>query len=238
MEKLLKQDLHAVLTRTPKDIRELIKNHELFLAGGFIREVVAGEDPRDIDLFGPSKDRLKLAATEIWHSRNKAARILETDNAITHVDPPRTTVQFITRWLYDDPLLVIQSLDFTVCQAAVFWDPELKQWDSLIDDRFYPDLASRRLTYTMPQRNEDAGGSMLRVRKFLHRGYHIGADDLALVLARITSRIDFERINNGDEHGQGRIIRSLLREVDPLHIVDGCEPIDIEHEDPLSDNGD
>ena len=36
-------------------------------------------------------------------------------------------------------------------------------------DEFYPDLAARRLVYTAPVRDEEAGGSLLRVRKFIER---------------------------------------------------------------------
>ncbi|MBT2773803.1 hypothetical protein J7J47_16395 [Halomonas sp. ISL-60] len=213
----------------------MMKTHGLMLGGGFIREVVAGLPPNDIDLLGPSVDRLKLAATELYHKRKGEARVLETDNAITHVAPPRTTVQFMTRWTFDDPVPLMQSFDFTVCQAVVYWTPCSTEdaggyWDSVISDRFYPDLASRRLTYTQPDRHEDAGGSMLRMRKFLGRGYHIGADSLAAVMARVVSRIDMDKLPGTGEDAYANVIRGLLREVDPLLVIDGIEPVDIEHE--------
>ncbi|MBY5942350.1 hypothetical protein KUW00_15830 [Halomonas sp. DP5N14-9] len=238
MSKLIEQDLHRVMLRLPKDVIELMKRHGLMLGGGFIREIVAGLPPNDIDLLGPTVDRLKLAATELYHSRNKQARVLETNNAITHVAPPRTTVQFITRWNFDDPAMLMKSFDFTVCQAVVYWVPcegsdAGGYWASLVSDRFYADLASRRLTYTSPNRHEDAGGSMLRMRKFLGRGYHIDADSLAGIMARMTVKMtdhsNFDSIRN-DEEGQAQVLRGLLREVDPLLVIDGIEPVDVEHE--------
>ena len=239
MQKLIQQDLHRVMLRLPKDVAEMMKQHGIMLAGGFIREVVAGQKPNDIDLLGPSVDRLKLAATELFHSRKKQARVLETKNAITHVAPPRTTVQFITRWTFDDPVPLMESFDFTVCQAVVYWVPgsgvhETGHWDSVVSDRFYADLASRRLTYTSPSRHEDAGGSMLRMRKFLGRGYHIDADSLAGIMARMTVRMtdhdNFASIKYSEE-GQAGILRAQLREVDPLMVIDGVDPIDVEHEE-------
>ena len=241
--KLLQEDLHNVMLRLPKDVTELMKQHGLMLGGGFIREVVAGLPPNDIDLLGPSEDRLKLAATEFYHSRKKEARVLETKNAITHVAPPRTTVQFITRWTFEEPLPLVESFDFTVCQAVVYWVPgegnAPGRWESLIGDRFYSDLASRRLTYTTPNRHEDAGGSMLRMRKFLGRGYHISADDLAAVMARVVSRIDLDKLGRGGEEEFTFLIRGLLREVDPLLVIDGVEPVEVSHDDiPMGEGQD
>lgn len=239
MNKLIQEDLHRVMLRLPMDVTEMMKTHSLMLGGGFIREVVAGQPPNDIDLFGPSEDRLKLAATEFYHKRKGEARVLETDNAITHVAPPRTTVQFITRWTFDDPVPLMKSFDFTVCQAVVYWVPAATEevggyWDSVVSERFYADLASRRLTYTSPDRHEDAGGSMLRMRKFLGRGYHIDADSLAQIMARMTVRMTshekFDAVRSCED-GHAGILRGLLREVDPLLVIDGVEPIDVEHDE-------
>lgn len=242
MNKLIQEDLRRVMLRLPKDVTEMMKAHDLMLGGGFIREVVAGMPPNDIDLLGPSEDRLKLAATEFFHKRKKEARVLETKNAITHVAPPRTTVQFITRWTFSEPIPLMKSFDFTVCQAVVYWVPCEESeaggyWDSVISDRFYADLASRRLTYTQPERNEDAGGSMLRMRKFLGRGYHIDADSLAKIMARMTVQMtDHENFDGirSSEDGQALILRGLLREVDPLLVIDGVEPVDVQHEEVTS----
>ena len=76
-------------------------------------------------------------------------------------------MQFIHRWKYDEPTKLLEELDFTVCQAAVWWAND--SWQSLCSTSFYPDLAARRLVYTFPQREEESGGSMMRVRKFLGR---------------------------------------------------------------------
>ena len=58
-------DVQRVLMLLPKDVTHIMKKHGLILAGGFIRSVVAREDPNDIDLWGSSTDTLNLAATEL-----------------------------------------------------------------------------------------------------------------------------------------------------------------------------
>lgn len=223
---LTQEDLRFVVTRLPRDIRKLAQERGLFIAGGFIRETIAGNKAHDVDLFGPTKEALDLAAELIAAKRD--ARIYRTDNAITVLTGNRMPIQFITRWLYDDAQKLLAEFDFTVCQAVIWFDKEDGLWKSAISDGFYPDLAARRLVYTYPQREEDAGGSMLRVRKFLQRGYTIQAPSLGGVIARIARAVRWEQIGD-DEHKAGRVIAGLLREVDPLTIVDGLEPID-DHE--------
>jgi len=224
MESLTNQDLHFIVSRLPKDLAEKIKNHKLIVAGGFIRETIAGGKVSDIDLFGKSVDALKLAALEL--SNDRKGRMFSTDNAITVLSPPRLPIQFITKWLFTEPSLCVTSFDFTVCQAGIWWDGE--NWQSIASTAFYPDLAARRLVYTYPARIEAAGGSMLRVRKFLHRGYSIQSGSIAGVISRMVSSMDFTG-RQYDERQVAKLLTALLREVDPLTVVDGVELVD-EHE--------
>ena len=96
-----------------------------------------------------------------------------------------------------------------------------------MDDDFYSDLAAKRLVYRAPQRNEDAGGSILRVLKFYQRGFRIPLDSLGAVIARLVNQIDPAAIEAGIHHGDdllgktieerwAHIITSKLHEVDPM----------------------
>ncbi len=224
MIELTHQDLHFVLTRLPKDVQQLLRENRLFLGGGFIRETLTGGKPNDIDLFGPSAEVLSLAAQVLQAKRN--ARLHTTPNAITVLAPPRMPVQFIKRWLYAEAHKVVESFDFTVCQAVIWFADE--RWHSLVAETFYSDLAARRLTYTFPQREEAAGGSIMRVRKFLARGYNIQATSFAGVIARVASGV--RGFDSLEERQRAKVIAGLLQEVDPLLVVDGVEIAD-EHEE-------
>lgn len=224
MTSLIAADLNFVLTRLPSDIRDLMKKHGLILGGGFIREVIAGNKANDVDLFGHSIIQLAEAALEIQQARD--ARRFQTPNAITLVSAPRIPLQFITRWLFTSPLDLVASFDFTVCQAAIWFENGV--WRSEIAERFYIDLAARRPVYTSPKREEEAGGSMMRVRKFLARGYTIQASSLAAVIARLVGKVRESPLAH-DEAGIATVLTGLLREVDPLLVVDGVEAVE-EHQ--------
>jgi hypothetical protein len=218
---LTPDDLHLVVAHIPQDVRKLMTTFPLILGGGFIRSIIAGEEVQDIDLFGGNIDYLNSHADQLTRSRESDnTRKHHTPNAITVVSLGRMTVQFITRWLFDDPVILMQSFDFSVCRAAIMYREG--KWTSCIDPDFYSDLAARRLVYRYPQRDEDAGGSMLRVRKFLMRGYNIQPHSLAGVIARLTSSI----VARGGEVQYAEDIEKRLVEVDPVLLIDGVDLVD------------
>lgn len=235
-------DLNHVVRRIPKDIRALLSKYHgtLFLGGGYIRAVVAGETPNDIDLFGVSKEHIKKMAEELQASRGGKSHCIlhQTKNAITVICNGRLTVQFITRWTYSDLNGVVSSFDFTVCQAAICraGGSKTDSWLSAASDRFYIDLAARRLVYTHPVRDEEAGGSMMRAIKYMKRGYTMQIGSLAGVIARLTAKIDTTKLAIDDEPQVRRVLHGLLEEVDPSIVVDGLEVTD-DHETPDGDFG-
>lgn len=235
MVELLVDDLHFVVSRLPKDVATLLKSERVYVAGGFIRATIAGERVADIDVLGSDKGRLDYLAKTLAVERR--GRVYETDNAFTVLSPPRIPVQFIHRWLFDNPKELVASFDFTIAQAVVWWEPDIGGdsekgvWASLVSDRYYQDLAARRLVYLSPIRKEDAGGSLLRVRKFLKAGYSIQPRSLAKVVARLVMGIDWSKLPKGEsqEESISFVLTGLLREVDPLVVVDGVDLID-EHQ--------
>lgn len=217
-------DLKFCVQRLPKKVVDIMKDEKwsgkIFVGGGFIRGVVAQEEINDVDLFAQSAEDAGLLAGLLADNKND---IYKTDNAITIRG--KLPIQIITRWVFMVPRDVAQSFDFTVCCAVISYSDG--KWDSYCDDRFYIDLASKRLVYRSPQRNEDAGGSMLRVLKYYQRGYRIPLDSLSKVISRLMTGVDLSRIEDGlkDQDRVAHVVCGLLREIDPN--------IDIDHQSHL-----
>lgn len=218
MEELALHDLTFCARRLPRDLKDIMKREgrKVFVAGGFIRSVIANEHVNDVDVFTPTKEDAERLANELAGPGRKP---YATDNAYT-VFNRRITVQFIHRWTFTAPEQALESFDFTIAKAALWWGRDAR-WNSACDERFYADLAARRLVYTSPQRNEDAGGSILRVLKFYQRGYRIPLDSMGAVIARLMRGVDMQRFNASrlgewGEPGLSKVITGLLREVDPL----------------------
>lgn len=242
MSELTRHDLQFLLLRTPRPLLRLMKSEgwagRIFLGGGFVRSVVCGDPVNDVDVFvqNPADaaaiaralvidaKRIKVPATEEQEALIKRC-IYETDNALT-VTCMSPSVQIIHRWVFPTLQAVADSFDFTCCCAAFGWTGE--KWESYCDDRFYPDVASKRLVYRNPVRNEDAGGSLLRVLKYYQKGYRIPLDSLADVITRLVAGVDLSKCEYGHldlktcevstrvrARQFSKVICGLLREVDP-----------------------
>ena len=229
---LYSHDLQWVLRCLPHRVLELMKSEgpKVVVAGGFVRSSVAGERANDIDIFCRSPEQAESYAQRLAGQY----KVLETGNAYSVKKVGGHFVQFIHRWTYADPPSLLDSFDFTIACAAIWWD---EQWKSLAHDRFYADLAAKRLIYLKPVRNEDAGGSVLRVLKFYQRGFRIPLDSLGAVIARLVGAVDFETIEAGGgetrEKQVAKVLTGLLREVDP-----NIDPTHIAHLPSLAEEED
>lgn len=209
MIELVQEDLNWCIRRLPNMVLEILRENPgtVFVSGGFIRSCVSGEDVNDIDIFSLSKEKSELLARRISDEKHA---IIATENAFT-VLGYKYTLQFIHRWSFQSPVECVESFDFTIARAAI-WD-DGKEYKSIIDDRFYIDLASKRLVYCQPKRNEDAGGSMLRLFKFYQRGYRAPLTTMGAVTARLIQGLQ----DRGEwtEENNAKVVTGLLREVDP-----------------------
>jgi len=224
-------DLLLAVRKLPRILVSLMKEYpgRIFVAGGYLRSVITSDPINDIDVFCDTPELARACAGRVADEHKK--KLIETHNAFTIYTRPHP-IQLIHRWTFSRPWECVQSFDFTIARAAIWWastgtlvdyaaKTETPQgtWCSTCDERFYPDLAARRLVYCSPVRIEEAGGSLLRVLKFYQHGYRIPMDSLGTVLARITASIDFNKIAAGEEDHEERlamVITGLLREVDPL----------------------
>lgn len=204
MDTLSPNDLSWALRKVPAALKSAMEaNPRIFIAGGFIRSSIANEPINDIDVFVDSVDSAELLSRNLAKTNRFPARVIKTDNAITLPDY-KPAIQIIHRWTFRHAVDLVKSFDFTCCRAAMYCDKE-GTWKSYADDNFYPDVAAKRLVYCAPVRDEDAGGSALRVLKYYQKGYRIPLDSFAKVIARLVA----------GAAGVESVILSRLREVDP-----------------------
>lgn len=251
MQALNPYDLQWCVRLLPHNLRALMKKEEITVGGGYIRSCIFREKVNDIDLFTPFRNQREYTGAldiELTDQDDEEAyvrqlaeklkvgmgRVIETENALT-VTGNKYPIQFITRWVYDHPVEVLPSFDFTICQAVFWWDHYCDKWLSACSNDFYADLAAKRLIYTIPDREEDAGGSILRVLKYYQKGFRITIPSLANVIGRIAAGVRYTSEMVDSSAGLNtpyftKIVKGLLREVDPN--------IDPEHIIEEEENGD
>lgn len=211
MESLDNMDLYWAVRRLPKRLKDVMTagtfGGKIFVGGGYLRAVVSGEEINDVDIFVESKE---MAEALIKLLKKDDEKVFSSENAFTL--PGKMAIQIIHRWTFTTKEQLCHSFDFTICQAAIEYSCLEKKWSSYCHERFYVDLASKRLVYTSPVREEEAGGSMLRVLKYYQKGYRIPIDSLGDVMARVFAKV---RESDCCPEDYGKVITGLLREVDP-----------------------
>ena len=189
MRELQSGDLIHAIGNLPKKVQDAMGKYgnDLILAGGYIRSMIALEEKiNDIDLFTSSKE---LAADVAAMFDGDGIHTYVSDNAYTIHFAGEEKIQIIHRWTFERPEDVIESFDYTIAQAAIWFDSKHGEYASVVGDKFYEDLAAKRLKYLAPTRNEDSGGSFHRAIKFVKRGYAISDADMGKVLARMLTEV-------------------------------------------------
>lgn len=186
--KLTQYDLDRAVKILPETVKSVMRMNGTIVAGGFLRCVVTRERVKDVDLFSKSpEDSLDSAKTlNAFNTKLGENKIITTKNTYSLKGVEGYFVQFIHRWCHPDPESLLKSFDFTIAKAAMWYDKSIG-WTSLVDDEFYPDVAARRLNFKFPERQEDPAGSLLRVLKFVKKGYNIPNESLAGVVARVAT---------------------------------------------------
>jgi hypothetical protein len=207
MKELPIEILNGCMLALPPWITDVMNKYpgKVIVAGGYIRAKAAGEEVKDIDLF---VDSLETAKAIVPKGIN--ITVTSTDNAITIRVPNAVVVQIITRWTYQKPEDVINSFDFTIAQACIWYDGE---WKSLCSDTFLVDTKLKQLVYTSPVRDEDCAGSLNRIFKFVKRGYSVDAKNLSAVVARLCYKTYCEYDIDSRKNSEEFVAECIHREV-------------------------
>lgn len=201
-------DLELCLKNLPAGVFETIKDRKCCVAGGYIRDTIAQIDgPKDIDIFTDSEASARIIAGRLLERcpflRNGGhlARILETGKALSLINAYKGPIpQVIFKWVFDDMSKVIDAFDFTICQAAFWWDNT--KFVSRCAPSFYDDVPAQDLVYTSPGDN-DPLSSICRLLKFTSRGHRISDHNLSALLA------DFVAASSGETLKGSGILESI-----------------------------
>jgi hypothetical protein len=220
VQKLSWYDLQRAINQLPKIVHDYLKVQygKVFVAGGYLRSIVTGEEINDIDLYTDGTIDPKWVATEI-HTKKMlvgTSKLEDGDNAYTIISSD-FPIQVIHRWNFPNTIDIITTFDFTIACAALWFNKETNKWDSCCHDAFYEDLAAKRLIYTKPPEDkQEPGATLLRVLKFYQKGYKIPLDSLSHIISRLVSEVDLDRLRSWEcEDPLAHVILGMLREVDP-----------------------
>lgn len=177
------------------------------IAGGFIRSYYSREIPNDMDLyfynnkdFEKSKKKLIKLKWELIYSTNLALTLKKDNKLIQLIKPNSDAIVKIKT-----PEDLIESFDFTVCQACFFKKEKglndiLRENDDGKDayyeyfsESFFEDLASKTLIYTG---SEMPLSSLKRAIKYTKKGFYVSDRCIIKIVKDLYEKVNFE---NEDE---------------------------------------
>jgi hypothetical protein len=173
-----------VVAALPGALQQALKRHNACVGGGFVRDIVSGKEPKDIDVFC-NTDSTVHGIQDFLEWEIDGARTKENKNSVT-IDSfieTITPIQIVNRWYVWPPEELVKTFDWGICQAAVYWDG--RQWQGVCTQAFIDDLANAAATYMSPNRDEDPGASVLRMVKLARKGYTITEESIAGCLGRM-----------------------------------------------------
>lgn len=169
-------DVLRVLASVPDPIRRLlIDNPSRVLAGGFIRDVLLGEEPKDLDVFCATRD------DSFWCAASVGKHVKGSTFSRTVMDFD-TPVQFVFYREFLDAEDLVSQFDFRACATGIYWCPNRREFVGVCVSGFYEDLAAKRLTFLHQPKDE---GSLVPLKRALHlaaKGWKLPDESVAGIL--------------------------------------------------------
>jgi len=170
-----------ILGRLYKDLIELFVQEKAILAGGAITSVFGNLPLNDYDIYFKNTSHRDKTVKFFDDENNGLELLSETKNAKTY-NSGQCKIQLILRkdTFFDNPIDLVRTFDFTACMGSYDFNSSF----FILEPRFSPDLASRRLVYNKD--STSALHSLWRVQKYINKGFTIESPELikiALVFA-------------------------------------------------------
>lgn len=153
-----------------------LRHKNTWIAGGAIRDIIAGENFNDIDVYACNEE-----AFQIFHENLINCKVLFNNNIVKTFDFYGQKLQLIKRY-FPNPEECLMAFDYTICQFAydgefIYFNPE-----SLLH------LGRKALVVNNLQKGFEVD-SLRRLLKYVKRGYTIcngGLMDLVTAFSKMS----------------------------------------------------
>jgi hypothetical protein len=158
---------------------------DAFVAGGFLRDVIAGTAPRDLDLYVRTRESLTDLESELRRANWTLDRIGMLSTSWR--DDRGHSVQLINAE-GQQPAECIRRFDLTICCAAV----DLRTHETHSCVTFLEDVKQKRLAINKPAFPVD---TLRRVARFVGEGYSICSAQLQILHGCVLRELHSHGVN-------------------------------------------
>jgi hypothetical protein len=180
-----------ILEELPETLRP-----NVFIAGGAIRDYLSNAEVKDIDMFTTNKQ----SEDELIKFFKEKGKLINENDQIANYTYKERWFQVIKGRHFTMPQELIESFDFTICQAVVFTNVSVTEEGLKVggvefdaSTTFFQDTLSRHLRInkiTFPL------STLERMQKYIQRGY-VACNGTLLEIAKSLNGID---LNNPSEN--------------------------------------
>jgi hypothetical protein len=171
---------------TSKNIFAEMARLGLMLCGGAINSIFSGSTVNDLDFYMKNEETKAEAIEFLKHYFTLDEIVTVNANTYRRKSPhsnKKWTVQLITRFI-GEASDIFQWFDFTITHGAFDFEKNC----FIFGDRFFPDLAKRRLVYSGSSKYPIC--AMYRTKKYSERGYELpGATIMHIALSIVQLKI-------------------------------------------------
>lgn len=189
-------EIEAVLALVPAPVQEHLRRESIVLAGGSIRDTMAGVPVKDIDIFCHSEEQAERLAMGVspFVKHTQFAYSVELHvpcgcKVQCRCFTPTVPVQYVYYKDFTTPEDLISQFDFRACCAGIYWDEAYglganlgATWRGVAVEGFLLDCRLKTL-YFMSQL-KDAGKltALGRALKFAQRGWTLPVEQAADII--------------------------------------------------------
>jgi hypothetical protein len=203
-ERLTQDEVTHVLSLLPAVVYQQLQRENVVLAGGAIRDTLAGIPVKDIDIFCHSEEQAARLALEL------APFARHTTFAYT-VPLEGLPVQYVYYKDFTTPEDLVQQFDFRACCAGIYWTatpdarPFPPMWVGLAVEGFHADVEARVLRFMSQLKDAGKLTALRRALDFVPKGWTISNEDLTGILTHFEPSIQPDRARRSFRPCYGRL---------------------------------
>jgi hypothetical protein len=189
-ETLNYETIREVLRMVPETVqRQMERRLPIVVAGGVIRDTVAGLPVKDVDVFCHSQEQAEMLALEASPFVRKSLFAYSVQSQTPRpagFDRSRDiTVQYIFYKDFKHAKDLVSQFDFRACCAGVYYyhvDDEHYGWCGVAAEGFHKDCRDRVLHFMSQAKDAGKLTALRRALDFAGKGWTISNDEVAAIL--------------------------------------------------------
>lgn len=198
-ETLTPLEVMAVLNMLPAVVIEQLRRENIVLAGGIIRDTVAGLPVKDVDIFCQSREQAERLARELtgpFLSAHESLFAFTVDG----LNGLKLPIQYVFYKEYGDAADLVSQFDFRVCCAGIYW---ADGWRSTAVYGFHADCAGRVLHFMSQAKDAGKLTALGRALKLAQKGWKLSTQEAAAIITHFEPTFQPERVKHAFRPGYG-----------------------------------